>query len=99
MHLPEQGSEEVVPCWHQYVLLTEDKDGLIQFLGDNGIGAGVFYPVPLHLQKAFSDLGYKTGSLPIAEDVCRRSVCLPVFPEMTEEEVSCVIEKVKEFFA
>lgn len=95
--LPPLSDGEIIPCWHQYVLLTEDKDGMISFLGENGVGAGSFYPVPLHLQKAFASLGYKEGDIPVAEDVCRRSVCLPVFPELTDEEVEYVIKTVQEF--
>lgn len=90
--------EDRVSCWHQYAVLCDRKEELIQYLGENGIGAGTFYPVPLHLQKAFGYLGYEPGSLPAAEDVCRRSVCLPIFPELTEEEVSGVIQAVRRFF-
>jgi dTDP-4-amino-4,6-dideoxygalactose transaminase len=98
VHLPPEADSEMTPCWHQYVLLTEDKDGMVKYLADNGVGAGTFYPVPLHLQKAFNNLGYKEGDLPVAEDVCKRSVCLPVFPELTDEEVACVIETVRNYF-
>lgn len=98
VHLPKQADDIVHPCWHQFVLLTDSKEELIDFLGKHGVGAGAFYPVPLHLQKAFSDLGYKEGDLPVAESVCKRSVCLPVFPELTEEETDYVIATIKEFF-
>ena len=87
-----------VSCFHQYAILTEKKEELVQYLSDNGIGTGAFYPVPLHLQKAYKDLGYKAGSLPVAESVCDRSVCLPVFPELTEEETDYIIEKIRVFF-
>lgn len=85
-------------CWHQYAVLTGKKEELIGFLGKNGVGAGTFYPVPLHLQKAFGNLGYREGDLPVSEDVCSRSVCLPIFPELTDEEVSKVIKTVIAFF-
>lgn len=98
VHLPPLGTDDLTPCWHQYVLLTDKKDELISFLGENGVGAGTFYPVPLHLQKAFVDLGYKEGDLPVAESICKRSVCLPVFPELTDEETDYIIDTIHEFF-
>ena len=85
-------------CWHQYAILCEQKDELIAHLSEAGIGTGAFYPVPLHLQKAFANLGYEECSLPVAESVCNRSICLPIFPELTEEEQTTVIDSIKSFF-
>lgn len=85
-------------CWHQYVILCEQKEELIRWLGSCGIGAGNFYPVPLHRQKAFRMLGYEEGFLPVAEDVCRRTVCLPVFPELTVDEQDYVVDRIRRFF-
>jgi hypothetical protein len=79
-------------------VLCDRKEELAAFVSERGIGTGAFYPVPLHLQKAFRKLGYKEGSLPVAESVCRRSICLPVFPEFSGEEVEYVIQSVREFF-
>ena len=59
-----------------------------------GVKSGVpdlFYPVPLHLQKAFASLGYREGDLPVAEKITKQTVCLPIFPEMTEEQIQYVI--------
>jgi len=91
----EDGSVE--HGWHQYAVLTDSKDDLIDHLSSKGIGAGSFYPVPLHLQKAFSFLGYAAGDCPVAESVCSRSVCLPIFPELTPQEQEQVIEAVNGF--
>lgn len=85
-------------CWHQYAILCNQKEELINFLKKSGIGAGNFYPIPLHLQKAFNYLGYEKNSLPVAENICERTVCLPIFPELTEEEVSYVVGMIKNFF-
>ena len=85
------GSEQ---CWHQYCVLAEDKAALSADLAEKKIGVGAFYPVPLHLQKAFRYLGYREGSLPVAEGVCRRSLCLPIFPELLPEEIDYVIRAV-----
>lgn len=91
-------TDDWVSCWHQYAVLCDQKNELVSFLGERGIGTGAFYPVPLHLQKAFDDLGYAEGSLPVSEDVCRKSVCLPIFPELLAEEQDYVIESIKAFF-
>ena len=88
----------VKTVWHQYAFRCEDKDGMGEHLAALGIGSAAFYPVPLHLQKAFADLGYKPGDLPAAEKITRQTVCLPIFPELTEEEIDAVIEGVKSFY-
>lgn len=85
-------------CRHQYAVLAENKKSLVSYLNEKGIGTGAFYPVPLHLQKAFADLHYKKGDLPNAEWICERSVCLPVFPELQDEEIFYIIKNVREFF-
>lgn len=90
-------SQDVTSCWHQYAIRTSKKDELLQFLSEEHIGAGAFYPVPLHLQKAFENLGYKEGSMPIAEKISSESVCLPIFPELTIEEQEYVIAKINAF--
>ena len=69
------------------------------FLASKGVGSAAFYPVPLHLQKAFTYLGYKEGDLPVAEMLTKQTVCLPIFPELTKEELMYVTENVKAFFA
>lgn len=96
--VPKVEQEDRESCWHQYAILTDRKEELIKYLGDAGIGTGIFYPVPLHLQKAFRSLEYCGGELPIAEEICRKSVCLPMFPELTEEEIEYVTETVRKFF-
>lgn len=90
---------DTVPCWHQYVITTPYKYELCSYLQDHQVGSGTFYPVPLHLQKAFSYLGYQPGSLPIAEKISTQSVCLPIFPELTQEETEYVIKTVNSYFA
>lgn len=86
-------------CHHQYAVLAEDKKALAEYLQENGIGTGAFYPIPLHLQKAFAYLNYSEGDLPITEKVCRQSVCLPVFPELEDREVAYIIEKIINYYA
>ena len=97
--VPDSGCREVKPCWHQYAVLVDNKEEFSRYLGENGIGTGSFYPVPLHLQKAFQSLSYQDGMLPVAESVCKKSVCLPIFPEMREDEILYVIETIRKYYA
>lgn len=87
-------------CWHQFVVRSNYKQELCAYLTENGVGNGTFYPVPLHRQKAFDTKNSKNTdiSLPVAEKVSSQSVCLPIFPEMTEEEVRYVIDTVNRFY-
>lgn len=84
--------------WHQYAFCCEDKDAMGEFLAEKGVGSAAFYPVPLHLQKAFTGLGYKEGDLPIAEKITKQTVCLPIFPELEKEEIQYVVECIKSFY-
>jgi len=86
---------------HLYVIQTKDKgerDDLLNHLKKNDIGVGIHYPIPLHLQKAFSSLGYKEGDFPIIEDFSEKILSLPMFPNMKEEEVGKIIKVIKEFY-
>jgi dTDP-4-amino-4,6-dideoxygalactose transaminase len=83
--------------YHLYVILVDDREGLQQFLSDKGISTGLHYPLPLHLQKAYAHLGYKEGSFPVTESVAKRLISLPMFPELTREQIEYVAESIKEF--
>jgi dTDP-4-amino-4,6-dideoxygalactose transaminase len=90
-------SGDVTPCWHQYVIRTERKEDFIAYLSQKGVGTAAYYPVPMHLQKAFMGLGYKKGDMPIAEKACSQTVALPVFPELTEEELHYIADTANKF--
>ena len=98
LRLPPMKLEGVEQCWHQYCVLAPDKAALVACLNDAQIGTGAFYPVPLHLQKAFAALNYREGDLPVAERTCAQSVCLPVFPELTAEETDYIIQTIRGFY-
>ena len=85
------------PVYHLYVILVDDREGLQQFLSDKGISTGLHYPLPLHLQKAYAHLGYEDGSFPVTESVAKRLISLPMFPELTREQIEYVAESIKEF--
>ena len=76
--------------YHQYVVRVGDRDRVRTRLSEAGIAASVFYPVPLHLQECFADLGYREGSFPEAERAAKEVLALPIFAEMTDEEVDRV---------
>ena len=77
---------------------VEDRDGLREHLKSAGIGHSVYYPVPLHLQECFSELGGRAGQFPHAEQACREVLALPVYPELTEEQQRRVVDAVNGFY-
>ncbi len=83
--------------YHQYTLRTQDRDALKRHLAENGIASTVYYPLPLHLQKVFEGLGYKEGEFPLSERTSKTVLSLPMFPEMTDEQVEHVLKTVHEF--
>lgn len=81
--------------YHMYIIQSENREELTKKLDEAGIGYGVYYPVPLHLQKVYKDLGYKVGDLPNAEYLSTRTLAIPIDPEMTEEERKYIVEILK----
>ena len=84
--------------YHRYVVRTSRRAELMEFLRAQGIGVGIQYPQPLHLQDAWQKEGFGRYHLPVSERVCSEVLSLPIYPELREEEVSYVIEKVTGFF-
>lgn len=80
--------------YYVYAIATEKRDELRNFLKENDITSGVYFPVPFHLQIVYKDLGYKKGDMPNAEFVADHSMVLPMFPELTQEEIDKVIDTV-----
>lgn len=86
------------PVYYAFNTLAEKRDELAAFLKENEIGTSIYYPIPLHLQKCFSYLGYKKGDFPVAEKLCEKVLALPIYPEIKEEEVDFVCETIKKFY-
>ncbi len=84
--------------YHLYVVRTAERDKLKNFLQEKGVGTGLHYPLPLHLQDSLRDLGYQEGALPVSEKTAREIISLPLYPEMEDTEVGYVIDAVREFF-
>lgn len=83
--------------YHLYILQSEKREEIVEFLNKKGIATGIYYPVPLHLQKAYKDLGYKEGDLPNAEYLSHRTFAIPMFAELTDEEKKYIVNSIKEF--
>lgn len=83
--------------YHLYVVRVADREGLMKSLGEAGIGTGIHYPIPLHLQDAYKHLGYAKGDLPVTERVAAEIVSLPMFPQLTESQQKRVAEAVEKF--
>jgi dTDP-4-amino-4,6-dideoxygalactose transaminase len=86
------------PVDYVFCIQAENRDGLESRLKENGIGTSIYYPVPLHLQKCFEYLGYKKGDFPVAEKLCETVLALPMFPDLTENEVDYVCDIVRNFY-
>lgn len=84
--------------YHQYVVRAPRRDELRRFLTQRGIGTAVYYPVPLHLQDCFRDLGYVEGDLPHAETAARESLALPIYPGLTRDQQAYVVESIAAFY-
>lgn len=82
--------------YHLYMLESEHRSRVVQQLAAKGVAAGVYYPVPLHLQKAYRDLSYKPGDMPVAEYLSYRTFAIPCFPEITKEERAYIVIALKE---
>ena len=90
------------PSWsravyHLYVVRTEDREGMGTHLKTAGIGTGIHYPIPLHLQKAYSSRHYKAGDFPVCEKIASEIISLPMFPHLTAEQQAAVVEEVLRF--
>jgi dTDP-4-amino-4,6-dideoxygalactose transaminase len=87
--LPSQVSDSEC-VWHCYVIETPERDRVRSALQDVGIQSAVHYPVPIHLQKVYAHLGYRSGDLPVTEALCEHCLSLPIYPELSKEKISRV---------
>ena len=91
-------SRQAQHVFHQYVIRAQRRDELRKFLVERKIGSEIYYPLPLHLQPAFSYLGLKAGDLPVSEQAAKEVLALPMFPELTEGEIHWVVESIADFY-
>jgi dTDP-4-amino-4,6-dideoxygalactose transaminase len=100
IQIPEVLSDRT-HVFHLYVITTrdeKDRDALKEFLGKAGIQTGMHYPIPLHLQKCYADLGYREGDFPISEKMAKSLISLPIFPGMTGPEIEAVAAGIRGYF-
>ncbi len=90
-------SAEYVPVWHIFGVRCERRDALEKHLNDMGVGTNKHYPIPMHLQECYRDLGYKEGDFPISEEISRTELSLPMYYGIMEEEIQAVIDAVNSF--
>jgi dTDP-4-amino-4,6-dideoxygalactose transaminase len=84
--------------YNQYVVRVKRRNGLKEFLADNGIGTGIYYPLPLHLQECFRGLGYKRGSFPVSERAAKETLALPIYPELSQTKQRYVVKTIAKFY-
>lgn len=89
--------DSCVPVWHIYGVRCSDRDALEKFLNEKGIGTNKHYPIPMHMQECYKDLGIVQGELPIAEEISSTELSLPMYYGLTDEEVQYVINAINTF--
>ncbi len=85
--------------FHLYVIRTARRDALLKFLQERGVGCIIHYPVPIHLQKAYADRGWKRGDFPETERAADEILSLPMFPDITDAQIDYVVQSVRDFFS
>lgn len=95
--LPDE-AKDMTHVYHLYVVRSARRDSLQEYLRESGIGAGIHYRIPVHLQGALSHLGHRKGDFPEAEKACEEILSLPMYPELSEEDQIYIAEKIKEFY-
>jgi dTDP-4-amino-4,6-dideoxygalactose transaminase len=95
IQLPQDSAGHI---YNQFVVRCAKRDQLQKHLRTRSIGTEVYYPIPLHLQKCFSDLGYKEGDFPQAEAAAREALALPIYPELSEQQQQYIVEEIKGFY-
>jgi dTDP-4-amino-4,6-dideoxygalactose transaminase len=97
--IPPYEPEWSKAVYHLYIIRTQKREALQKYLSENGISTGLHYPIPLHLQKAYANNGFKEGDFPHAEKVASEILSLPMFPNLSEEQIENIAKKIKEFIS
>ena len=95
--LPPKSDEVFEHVYHVFVIRCEKRDELEKYLNENGVGTVKHYPIPMHMQPCYAELGIEEGKLPIAEEISKTVISIPMYYGMTDEEVEYTIQKINEF--
>lgn len=90
--------KDIKHIYHLYIIQSSYREELIEYLKEKEIGTGIYYPVPLHMQKVYEDLGYKEQDLPISESLAKKTFAIPLYPELTIKQQEYIVNSIKEFY-
>ncbi len=93
-----QAGPDSMHVFHLYVIRVKNRKKFMDYLDINGISTLIHYPVPIHLQPSYKELKIEEGSLPVTEKVSKEIVSIPIYPELEDKEIDCIIERVREYF-
>lgn len=96
VYLPKSTTDRHI--YNQYVIRIECRDALRKVLGEKGIATEIYYPIPMHLQECFAYLGHKDGEFPHSEQAAKETLALPIYPELSDQQASFVVECIREYF-
>ena len=99
VHFPAPATYQTRHIYNQFVIRAKDRDGLKNYLAENGIGSEIYYPLPLNLQKCFAYLGYRAGDFPVSVRLASESLALPIYPELPAEDLAYVTTHIRGYYA
>ena len=88
---------ETEPVWHIFAIRCDERDALKSHLNEHGIDTNCHYPIPVHLQKAYADLGYRNGDFPVAEEISKTELSIPIYYGLSDIQIDYIIDTINHF--